>query len=115
MSVRLSSRVILRPRESFLRLGHYIPVEISESVAPLAIERRIFPARGRKVMLDSDLAALYGVTTGNPNLAVKRNPSRFPEDFMFRLTPTEVENLILQNAISSWGGRWYQPYVFTEH
>jgi hypothetical protein len=83
--------------------------------APDSIERRIFLARGQKVMLDSDLATLYGVTTGNLNLAVRRNPSRFPEDFMFRLEPEEVRILILQNAISSWGGRRHQPYVFTEH
>jgi hypothetical protein len=85
------------------------------ALVPETIERRIFMAPGQKVMLDSDLASLYGVTTGNLNLAVRRNPTRFPEDFMFRLAPGEVENLILQNAISSWGGRRHQPYVFTEH
>lgn len=87
----------------------------SIALVPESIERRIFPARGQKVMVDSDLASLYGVTTGNMNLAVKRNPGRFPEDFMFQLTSEEVGNLTLQNAISSWGGRRRQPYVFTEH
>jgi len=92
-------------------------VESNGSVAlvPESIERRIFLARGQKVMVDSDLASLYGVTTGNLNLAVKRNPGRFPEDFMFQLTPEELSNLILQTARSSWGGRRRQPYVFTEH
>jgi hypothetical protein len=66
-------------------------------------------------MVDSDLASLYGVTTGNLNLAVKRNPGRFPGDFMFQRTPEEISNLLLQNARSSWGGRRRQPYVFTEH
>lgn len=92
-------------------------VESNGSIAliPESIERRIFLARGQKVMVDADLASLYGVTTGNMNLAVKRNPTRFPEDFMFQLTPDEVGNLTLQNASSSWGGRRRQPYVFTEH
>ena len=87
----------------------------SIALVPESIERRIFLARGQKVMVDSDLASLYGVTTGNLNLAVKRNPGRFPEDFMFQLTPEELRNLILQNARSSWGGKRKQPYVFTEH
>jgi hypothetical protein len=87
----------------------------SIALVPETIERRIFLARGEKVMVDSDLASLYGVTTGNLNLAVKRNPTRFPDDFMFQLTPEEVRNLILQNARSSWGGSRRRPYVFTEH
>jgi hypothetical protein len=92
-------------------------VESDGSIAlvPESIERRIFLARGQKVMVDSDLASLYGVTTGNLNLAVKRNPGRFPGDFMFQRTPEEISNLLLQNARSSWGGRRRQPYVFTEH
>jgi hypothetical protein len=80
-----------------------------------AIERRIFLIRGQKVMLDRDLAALYQVTTGNLNLGIRRNPERFPEDFMFQLTKEEFENLRLQFAISKWGGRRYRPYAFTEH
>ena len=65
-------------------------------------------------MLDSDLAALYGVTTGNLNKAVKRNAERFPTDFMFQLDAEEVANLKFQFGISSWGGRRRLPYVFTE-
>ena len=65
-------------------------------------------------MLDRDLAGLYGVETKNLNLQVKRNISRFPSDFMLVLTRQEVMNLRLQFATSSWGGRRYQPYAFTE-
>ena len=81
------------------------------------ITRRIYLIRGQKVMLDSDLAELYQVTTGNLNLAVRRNVSRFPADFMFQLTKEEYENLRLQFARSSsaYGGRRFLPYAFTEH
>jgi hypothetical protein len=81
--------------------------------APL-IESRIWLIRGHKVLLDADLAELYQVTTGNLNLAVRRNKERFPEDFMFRLTREEFDNLRLQIARSSWGGRRHPPYAFTE-
>src|SRR4029453_3535186 len=71
--------------------------------------------RGRKVLLDPDLATLYGVTTGNLNKAVKRNADRFPSDFMFQLKPEELANLKFQFGISSWGcRRRSRPYVFTE-
>ena len=70
--------------------------------------------RGQKVLLDSDLAVLYGVTTGNLNKAVKRNAERFPTDFMFHLGAEEVANLKFQFGISSWGGRRRLPYAFTE-
>jgi ORF6N domain-containing protein len=71
--------------------------------------------RGQKVLIDSDLATLYGVTTGNLNKAVKRNVDRFPSDFMFQLEPEELANLKFQFGISSWGGRRRsRPYVFTE-
>jgi len=73
---------------------------------------KILLVRGKKVMLDSDLARLYGVETKNLNLQVKRNINRFPEDFMFKLTKEEA--LRLQNATSKRGGRRYTPYVFTE-
>jgi phage regulator Rha-like protein len=66
-------------------------------------------------MFDSDLAELYGVDTKNLNKAIERNKDRFPEDFAFRLTKTEFENLRFQFGTSSWGGRRYLPYVFTEH
>ena len=68
----------------------------------------------QKIMLDKDLAKLYGVTTFNLNKAVKRNLDRFPEDFMFQLNKEEFKNLTFQNGISSWGGRRYFPYVFTQ-
>ena len=70
----------------------------------VAIRQMIIDIRGVKVILDRDIAKLYGVTTGNLNKAVKRNIERFPERFMFQLT--EEENLLFQNGISSWGGIW---------
>jgi ORF6N domain len=66
-------------------------------------------------MIDSDLATLYQVTTGNLNLAVRRNAERFPQDFMFQLTEQEFADLSLHFAISKKGGRRYLPYAFTEH
>ena len=80
----------------------------------IAIEQAIFLIRGQKVMLDVDLAKLYGVTTFNLNKAVKRNLDRFPEDFMFQLNYQEVRNLIFQFGISSWGGTRKLPRAFTE-
>lgn len=71
--------------------------------------------RGFRVILDSDLAIIYGVSTSRLNEQVKRNIKRFPEDFIFELTPEEWENLKSQNATSSWGGRRKSPKVFTEH
>jgi hypothetical protein len=79
------------------------------------IEQKIYLIRGHKVMLDSDLASLYGVTTGNLNLAVRRNPKRFPPDFMFQLSGKETQSLLLQNARAKGrGGRRTPPYAFTE-
>ena len=78
------------------------------------IAQSIHLLRGEKVMLDSDLAALYGVTTGNLNKAVQRNRARFPEDFMFRLSAEEMENLRFQSGISRWGGRRTRSFAFTE-
>jgi hypothetical protein len=79
-----------------------------------SIISKIYRFRGEKVMLDSDLAELYGVDTRTLNQAVKRNLNRFPFDFMFQLSETEYELLISQFVISSWGGRRKLPYVFTE-
>jgi len=78
------------------------------------ISNKIYFIRDTKVMLDKDLAELYGVLTGNLNKAVKRNIKRFPENFMFQLTKEEFENLKFQFGISSWGGNRSLPYVFTE-
>lgn len=78
------------------------------------IENLIILIRGQKVMLDADLAELYGVETKVFNQAVKRNIKRFPEDFMFQLTEEEVEILRSQFVTSRWGGRRYLPYAFTE-
>jgi len=80
------------------------------------IEQTILLIRGHNVMLDSDLAQLYGVTVGRLNEAVKRNEDRFHSDFMFPLTKAELEDLKSQIAISSskWGGRRHPPYAFTE-
>jgi hypothetical protein len=82
-----------------------------------AIERKIIWVRGEKVMLDADLARLYGVSTKRLNEQVKRNEDRFPEDFMFQLTPEEDAALRSQNATSKQGrgGRRYRARVFTEH
>lgn len=79
------------------------------------VRSKIYEYRGQRVMLDSDLAELYGVTTGNFNKAVKRNIERFPDDFMFQLNDEEYSNLKFQIGIaSSYGGRRTNPYVFTE-
>ncbi len=90
----------------------------AKAVIPISsIESKIYSFRGQRVMLDRDLAELYGVTTKRLNEQVKRNLDRFPADFMFRLTVHEAESLRSQFATSSdnHGGRRYPPYVFTEH
>jgi ORF6N domain len=90
----------------------------TQAIVPVeAIESRILLIRGHRVMLDSDLARLYRVTTKRLNEQVKRNRQRFPTDFMFRLTNQEARALRSQFATSNngRGGRRYRPYVFTEH
>ena len=105
---------------------------VIESASADVIRSRILTIRGVQVLLDRDLATLYGVTTGALNQAVKRNKSRFPERFMFQMNKTEVENLKSQSVISSfsdspgmeilksqpvissWGGSRSYPYAFTE-
>jgi hypothetical protein len=81
------------------------------------IERSILLLRGHKVMLDRDLAVLYGVTTGALNQAVRRNPERFPQDFMFQLTPVEKKNWMSQIVISNREkmGIRHRPFAFTEN
>ena len=76
---------------------------------------KIYLIRNEKIMLDSDLAELYGVETRRLNEQVKRNIDRFPKDFMFQLTQEEFTNLKSQIATSSWGGRRKPPFAFTEH
>jgi hypothetical protein len=78
------------------------------------IGKAILVLRGEKVILDSEIAYLYGVETRAVVQAVKRNLGRFPDDFLFQLTETEVDHLRSQSVISSWGGRRYRPYAFTE-
>ncbi len=90
-------------------------VDLAEKAAP-ALEKRIFVVRERQVMLDEDLADLYGVETKRLVQQVKRNLERFPKDFMFQLNKSEAEALRSQIATSNVGrgGRRYAPYVFTE-
>jgi hypothetical protein len=93
-------------------------VEGKADLVPVeAIASLIHTVRERRVMLDSDLARLYGVTTKRLNEQVKRNRARFPDDFAFRLTPADIADLRSQIATSSgeWGGRRSTPLVFTEH
>jgi len=87
------------------------------AVVPKSIENQIRVLRGQKVLLDSDLAALYAVEVRALNQAVKRNKERFPPDFVFQLSAEENEELKSQSVISSGshGGRRHVPYAFTEH
>lgn len=79
------------------------------------IENKIYSLRGQKVMLDSDLAKIYGVTTRRLNEQVRRNLDRFPQDFMFQLTETEVEAMRSQIATASKRNVRFRPYAFSEH
>jgi ORF6N domain len=82
---------------------------------PENVAQLVFFIRGEKVMLDFDLATLYGVTTGNLNKAVKRNFERFPVDFMFKLTPQEAKSLRFQSGSLKRGQHFkYPPHAFTE-
>lgn len=96
-----------------------MPKALTPPLLPASeISHKIYFLRKTRVMLDSDLAVLYRVSTKNLNKAVKRNASRFPPDFMFQLRPKEVETLRFQSGTSSramHGGRRYLPYAFTEH
>jgi hypothetical protein len=89
---------------------------VAKSEALIAVEQRILSARGQHVMVDYDLAELYGVETGALNRAVKRNPDRFLSDFMFQLSEKEARDLKCQIGISkAWGGRRRSlPYAFSE-
>ncbi len=94
-------------------------LEIQKTISNIEIKNLIYTIRGKQVMLDSDVAMLYHYETKYINLAVKRNKARFPENFCFKLTTEEIENLKLQFATTSlaktnYGGRRNAPYVFTE-
>ena len=105
--------IVVYARIAFFCFYTTIERKIMENtLEPIRIESLIYEIRGQKVMLDKDLAKLYGVSTGNLNKAVKRNIERFPERYMFQLTSDE--NLKFQNGISSWGGSRSLPYAFTE-
>ena len=91
---------------------------MAKSIEIIPIERiqnSIYLIRKQKVMVDKDLAVLYGVETKALVQTVKRNIERFPFDFMYQLTDKEFAILRSQIVTSSWGGRRYNPYVFTEH
>lgn len=94
---------------------------MQKSIPSDEIDSRILLLRGQNILLDVDLARLYGVTSKRLNEQVRRNASRFPQDFVFHLTDQELRNLRSQFATSSlhssksWGGRRYAPYAFTEH
>ena len=98
-----------KEKQNSLATASVVPVE--------RIERSIFLIRGEKVILDSDLAELYGVETRRLNEQVRRNMERFPHDFMFQLSPEEFSNLKSHFATSSagWGDRRSLPFTFTEH
>jgi hypothetical protein len=106
----------LRPQTTAAR---YNPRDMSKSQAALttSVESRILLLRGHKVILDNDLAELYGVPVKRLNEQVKRNRERFPADFMFQANAEELESLKLQIATSKAGrgGRRFAPYAFTEH
>src|SRR5699024_11020574 len=91
-------------------------IEKTSTITRAEIENRIYTLRGKQIMWDSDLAKLYEVETKVFNQAVKRNVERFPENFRFRLTRDEYDRINLRSQIvtSSYGGRRYLPYAFTE-
>jgi hypothetical protein len=97
---------LIRLKNSFMKGLQILPDE--------RIINKIYTIRDKKVLIDRDLAELYGVDTRVLNQAVKRNPKRFPDDFMFQLTDEEFRILRSQIVISSWGGSRFRPMVFTE-
>ena len=93
-----------------MNAAHRVPLVPADHIA-----RSIRIVRGQKVLLDAELATLYGVTTRRLNEQVRRNRKRFPDDFLFELTTEEFTNLKSHFATSSWGGRRKLPWAFTEH
>ncbi|MBI1850422.1 MAG: ORF6N domain-containing protein [Planctomycetes bacterium] len=120
LAERSSPAVESRPTSPGERLEEESPHAYHRAVsvvAPRHIDRRILLVRGQTVMLDADLARLYGVSTKVLNQAVRRNSSRFPADFMFRLTPEEVAEALRSQFVTSnvgRGGRRNTPFAFTE-
>jgi hypothetical protein len=123
MGVFVNALIIIMLPYQFLR-SHFVTLERALIINMVEEEKLRLPdevvmekihfIRGKKVMLDRDLADLYGVTTGNLNKAVIRNIARFPDDFMFQLTKEEFDNLIFQIGRSSWGGLRKLPRAFSE-
>jgi arabinogalactan endo-1,4-beta-galactosidase len=103
------------PVIGFLSIHVFLSIIINEAMELVHIKDRIHEVRGMKIMLDFDLAQLYTLETKRLKEAVRRNIRRFPEDFMFELTSNEWENLRTQIASSSWGGKRYRPFAFSEH
>ncbi|MDR2171542.1 MAG: ORF6N domain-containing protein [Planctomycetaceae bacterium] len=87
---------------------------MSDIVQFKQVEEKIITIRGQSVILDSDVAELYGITTREINQAVKNNPEKFPEGYIFKLEPSEWENLKSKFLTSSWGGKHKLPKAFTE-
>lgn len=94
---------------------HGIHRQISSNTQRCSIENKILLIRDQRVILDHDLAQIYGVTTKAMNRAVKRNRHRFPKDFLLRLTEKEAERMRCQNGTGSRRNVRYRPYAFTEH
>jgi hypothetical protein len=88
---------------------------MDDMISSKQIEKKIYVLRDHKIMLDRDLAELYGTETKALNQALKRNPDRFPDDFAFQLTEIEFESLRSQFVTTNRGGSRYLPYAFTEH
>lgn len=87
---------------------------IAQEINDEYLKGHIYYVRGTRVMVDTDLAKIYGYSTKDFNRQVKNNIEKFEQDFMFQLTDEECEILRCKNSTSSWGGRRYNPYVFTE-
>jgi hypothetical protein len=116
--VFLDTNLLLYAYDAGSPAKHAVAVRILEDLWKSGngiLSTRILSIRGHRVMLDADLAELYGVPTKRLNEAVRRNAARFPEDFMFQLTAEEAETLRSQFATSNGrGGRRYIPYAFSE-
>ena len=108
------SRIKLKNKFEFFKTFGMAKSKTSVTITEEGVVNKIYMIRGRKIMLDRDLADLYGVQTRILNQAVRRNAMRFPSDFMFSLTEAEFRNLISQSVISSWGGSRKLPLAFTE-